>query len=191
MINKANKSLKKMDRLELLQLLVEQGEELERTQEALKAAEARAAHQERIARMAEDAVSKLAGILEAAQMHQETYSRRLKDLKAEMGLKTETVFGEEQPQSASYSSSATAQSSSDTTESTSIKDFDAEAFVTNTLGISADDDAYSDEFEMSDLSVTIPDYAPNAEDLIQEDEDLQRIGAHVLSTGSYSSNRNI
>lgn len=76
--------------MELLQLLVEQGEQLEKTQEALHAAEERARQQERVARLAEDAVSKLAGVLEAAQIAQTQYTDKLRELKVQMGLKTET-----------------------------------------------------------------------------------------------------
>lgn len=83
--------LKRLNRLELLELLVQQGEQLERTQEALAVAEARAAHQERIARLAEDAAARLSGILEAAQLAQSQYNQNLRDLKAQMGIKSESV----------------------------------------------------------------------------------------------------
>ncbi len=81
-----DKTLRKLGRVELLELLVEQGEELERVQAELEATKARAAHQERIARLAEEAVSRLTGLLEAAQLCQESYSQRLKELRVEMGL---------------------------------------------------------------------------------------------------------
>lgn len=100
MRKKKDKSLQKFDRHELLELMLAQAEELEHTQQALREAEARAAHQERIARMAEDAVARLAGILEAAQLHQEHYSMKLRELKAEMGLKVEAACSEAENSSA-------------------------------------------------------------------------------------------
>lgn len=87
--------LKKLSRVELLELLVEQGEQLESTQEKLAVMEARAAHQERIARLAEDAAARLSGILEAAQLAQAQYMQNLRELKAQMGVTTETVSTEE------------------------------------------------------------------------------------------------
>ena len=93
--------LKRLNRLELLELLVEQGEQLERTQQALAVAEARAAHQERIARLAEDAAARLSGILEAAQLAQSQYNQNLRELKAQMGIKSETVSGDDSYGSAS------------------------------------------------------------------------------------------
>ncbi len=78
--------LKKLSRSQLLELLVKQGEQLDKTKAALEAAQERAAHQERIARLAEKAVSRLAGILEAAQLAQEQYNDALAELKVQMGL---------------------------------------------------------------------------------------------------------
>lgn len=141
----ADKTLRKLDRLELLELLVEQGEQLEHTQEALAAAETRATQQERIARLAEDAISKLAGILEAAQLVHLQYASQLRELKAEMGLKTEapvnndelTVdIGQDIPVGKHVSVDA-AQVQVDQTET--IDNFDAAEFIQNTLGLSTDE----------------------------------------------------
>lgn len=89
MATESEKKLRQLNRVELLELLVEQGEHLDRVQAELAETQARALHQERIARMAEDAVSRLAGILEAAQLVQEHYTQNPRELKAQMGIATE------------------------------------------------------------------------------------------------------
>lgn len=139
-----DKSLRKLDRLELLELLVEQGEQLERTQEALVAAETRATQQERIARLAEDAISRLAGILEAAQLVQFQYSTKLRELKAEMGLKTETTFNKDEFSIGIDKEVLAEQHMEEAAEQIDdIEDFDAADFIQNTLGISTDDSTIS------------------------------------------------
>lgn len=84
-----DKKLSKLSRVELLELLVEQGEQLERVQAELEVMENRAACQEKIARLAENAVSRLAGVLEAAQLVQTQYTQSLQELKAQMGVTNE------------------------------------------------------------------------------------------------------
>ena len=155
-----NKSLRKLDRLELLELLVEQGEQLERAQEALAAAETRATQQERIARLAEDAISRLAGILEAAQLVQFQYSTKLRELKAEMGLKTETTFNKDEF-SVGIDKEVLAEQHMDEAASQidDIEDFDAADFIQNTLGISTDDATVNLEgLGSADADVSLPDY---------------------------------
>lgn len=134
--------------MELLELLVEQGEQLERTQEALVAAETRATQQERIARLAEDAISRLAGILEAAQLVQFQYSTKLRELKAEMGLKTETTFNKDEFSIGIDKEVLAEQHMDEAAEQIDdIEDFDAADFIHNTLGISTDDSTISlDDF---------------------------------------------
>lgn len=141
----ADKTLRKLDRLELLELLVEQGEQLERTQDALAAAETRATQQERIARLAEDAISKLAGILEAAQLVHLQYTSQLRELKAEMGLKTEAPvnndeltinIGQDVPVGKHVSVDTT---QTQTAQSDAGDNFDAADFIQNTLGLSTDE----------------------------------------------------
>ncbi len=80
------KELKNLGRAELLELLVQQGEQLDATKEALAAAEERAANQERIARLAEEAVTRLHGIMEAASLAKEQYFIALGEVKAQMGI---------------------------------------------------------------------------------------------------------
>lgn len=86
MVKSSNKKLKKLGRAELLELLVKQGEQLDKTKEALAAAEERAAYQERIARLAEKAMSRLAGLLEATELAHDQYSDALAELKSQMGI---------------------------------------------------------------------------------------------------------
>ncbi len=86
MAKSSNKKLKKLGRAELLELLVKQGEQLDKTKEALAAAEERAAYQERIARLAEKAMSRLAGLLEATELAHDQYSDALAELKSQMGI---------------------------------------------------------------------------------------------------------
>ena len=137
MARNTDRSLRKLDRIELLEILVKQGEQLEATQEALQAAETRAAQQERIARLAEDAISRLAGVLEAAQLVQFQYSEKLHDLKTEMGLKTETTFNKDE---FSVGGDVIA------TQKEDIADFNADDFIQNKLGISTDLSDDSEDF---------------------------------------------
>lgn len=102
----ADLKLPKLNRVELLELLVEQGEQLERTQEELARAQAQAALQERIARLAEDAMARLAGMLEAAQLAQRQYMQNLRELKVEMGIATEVSEREQSALTASYAAAA-------------------------------------------------------------------------------------
>lgn len=135
----ADKTLRKLDRLELLELLVEQGEQLENTQDALAAAETRATQQERIARLAEDAISKLAGILEAAQLVHLQYTSQLRELKAEMGLKTEAPTNSETSAGNDQKVLVGKHVGVDTTQADTNDNFDAAAFIQNTLGLSTDE----------------------------------------------------
>lgn len=105
MARSKDKKLSKLSRVELLELLVEQGEQLARVQAELEVMENRAACQEKIARLAENAVSRLAGVLEAAQLVQTQYTQSLQELKAQMGVTNEQANEEqlaqaEQPYSA-------------------------------------------------------------------------------------------
>lgn len=86
-----DKKLSKLSRVELLELLVEQGEQLERAKQELAVMTNRAACQEKIARLAEGAISRLAGVLEASQLVQEQYTQSLQELKAQMGVTNESI----------------------------------------------------------------------------------------------------
>lgn len=86
MSDQADVKVANLNRVELLELLVEQGEQLEKMQKEVEKARAQAALQERIARLAEDAVARLAGMLEGAQLAQAQYEENLRDLKAEVGI---------------------------------------------------------------------------------------------------------
>lgn len=89
-----DKKLSKLSRVELLELLVEQGEQLERVKQELAVMTNRAACQEKIARLAEGAISRLAGVLEASQLVQEQYTQSLQELKAQMGVTNESIPAE-------------------------------------------------------------------------------------------------
>lgn len=106
MAKDADIKLPKLNRVELLELLVEQSEQLERLQEELAQAQAQAALQERIARLAEDAMARLAGMLEASQLAQHQYMKNLRELKSEMGIATEASEQEQSALTASYAAAA-------------------------------------------------------------------------------------
>lgn len=157
--------LKKLNRIELLELLVEQGEQLEQAQEQLILVEARAAHQERIARLAEDAAARLSGILEAAQLAQAQYMQNLRELKAQMGVINETVSNEEGSSENGAPASVTADPAAvaDTVNAVS-----AAAFAANAASIaSAMGDANAAD-AATEPSAPEAQAAENADDEIEE-----------------------
>lgn len=158
--------LKKLNRIELLELLVEQGEQLESTQEELEAVQARAAHQERIARLAEDAAARLSGILEAAQLAQAQYMQNLRELKAQMGIATETVSAEESIER-DYASAGAAPVAMGMPSATAATSVDAGPVASTMAAASAVDPALSADVAASagavDFPTTIDDTASDDE----------------------------